>query len=131
VDVGARAVGVWLRDHGTGLVPALDELWPGWRVEFWADRYEEHLDRCGGTVTAPPVELRTALDEVVFSIDRELGHDPVPALLDLVHEHAGDRRVGSNPYFTAHRQADPTEEEWAAVLRAADELRARLRAPQA
>jgi hypothetical protein len=128
VDAGARAVGVWLTGSGTGLVPALDALWAGWHVEFWADRYEEQLGRCAEavTVTAPVPDPSTVLDELTSLLTKRLGRDPVPAMLDLIRDSLGERsadRVELNPYITAHRQVDPTDEEWAAVLRAAGRLR--------
>jgi hypothetical protein len=128
VDVGARTVGVWLTGSGTGLVPALNALWTGWHVDFWEDRYEEQLGRCGAavTVTAPVPDPSAALDELISSLGKRLGRDPVPAMLDLIRDSLRERsadRVELNPYITAHRQVDPTEEEWAAVLRAAGRLR--------
>ncbi|MBO2460788.1 hypothetical protein [Actinomadura violacea] len=125
VDAGARTAGVWIRDSCTGLVPALGGLWPGWRVEFWEDRYEEQLVRCGGTVTAPRVDLAAALDEVVAALGARRGDDPVRRMLDFVDEVAGDRRVELNPRFTAHRPVDASPGEWESVLRAAAGLRAR------
>jgi hypothetical protein len=131
IDAGARAVGVWLTDHCAGLVPALHEQWPGWHVEFWEDRYEEQLDRCRGAVTAtvPVPDPATALDELVSNLGDRIGHDPMPANLALLAERLKERptdRVEVNPYLNEHRHVDPTAQEWAAVLRAADELRARL-----
>ncbi|WP_338743197.1 hypothetical protein [Actinomadura luteofluorescens] len=128
VDLATRTAGAWLGDHSAGLVPELDGLWPGWRVEFWEDRYEEQIARCGGAVTVPDADPAAALDELVAGIDRERGHDPVPGMLDVVRRHAEDRQVELNPYFTAHRQVDASDAEWEAVLDAAARLRARLAA---
>jgi hypothetical protein len=128
VDTGARTAGVWINGSRTGLVPALGGLWPGWRVEFWEDRYEEQLARCGGTVTAPGADLAAALDEVVATLGARRGDDPARRMLDFAGEVAGDRRVELNPLFTAHRPVDASPGEWEAVLRAAAGLRARLAA---
>ncbi|MDL4812945.1 hypothetical protein [Actinomadura opuntiae] len=125
VDVDARTAGVWIGGSCRGLVPALHELWPGWRVEFWEDRYEEQLARCGGTVTAPGIDLAGALDEVIAELGSRRGDDPVPRMLDAVRLHAGDGHVELNPYFTAHRPVDPTPGEWESVLRVAAGLRGR------
>jgi hypothetical protein len=133
VDHTARRLffyGDQLRDSCTGLVPGLAGLWPQWRVEFWEDRYEEQLARCDGAVTVPGTDPAGALDEVVSRLGRRRGHDPVPGMLDLVREHAGDRPAELNPYFTAHRQVDAADDEWDAVLRAAAQLRARLTSPR-
>lgn len=128
VDVRTHTAGAWLTGSGTGLVPALAELWPGWRVDFWEDRYEEQMRRCSGAVTFPPVDLVAALDDLIASLERGLGHDPVPAMLELVRERTAgtEQRIELNPLFTAHKQVDPTPTEWSAVLRAAAELRIRL-----
>lgn len=130
VDVPARTAGVWLSHCSRGLVPELEGLWPGWRVEFWEDRYEEQLARCGGAVTVPDADPAAGLDELMAGIARERGHDPVPGMLDVVRRHAGDRSVELNPYFTAHRQVDAEDDEWQAVLHAAAGLRARLAAKE-
>ncbi|WP_412517666.1 hypothetical protein K8Z49_04525 [Actinomadura madurae] len=128
VDVPARTAGAWVGASCTGLVPALEELWPGWRVEFWEDRYEEQLARCEGAVTVPARDPVAALDEVVSTLGRRRGDDPVPRMLETVRRHAGDREVELNPYFTAHRQVDAEDDEWRSVLDSAADLRARLAA---
>ncbi|GAA2160491.1 hypothetical protein [Actinomadura napierensis] len=126
VDAAARTAGVWMRGSCTGLVPALGGLWPGWRVEFWEDRYEEQLGRCGGTVTAPAADLAADLDQVIATLGSRRGDDPVPRMLDFVHEVAGERTVELNPHFTAHRPGDASPGEWESVLRVAADLRVRL-----
>ena len=126
VDVRERTVEAWLGYTSTGLVPELPGLWPGWRVRFCEDRFEEQEARCGGAVTFPALDLRGALKEVVESVSRRLGHDPVPDMLDLVRRHAAGQDMELNPLFTAHRQVDPTPQEWAEVLRSAAELAERL-----
>ncbi|HEY8480553.1 MAG TPA: hypothetical protein VIL71_12040 [Spirillospora sp.] len=128
VDVPARTAGVWVGTSCTGLVPALDELWPGWRVEFWEDRYEEQLARCEGAVTVPAHDPVAALDEVMSALERRRGEDPVPQMLETVRLHAGDRKAELNPLFTAHRQVEAEDGEWRALVDAAAELRARLAA---
>ncbi|MFJ3632169.1 hypothetical protein [Streptomyces sp. NPDC090112] len=58
VDPARRRVGWWLntaRSHaGT-----VGERWPGWTVEFWEDRWEEH-ERVSGGRFAPPAPDRSA-----------------------------------------------------------------------
>ncbi|MEV4320518.1 hypothetical protein [Actinocrispum sp. NPDC049592] len=48
IDHSAKTIGVWTIDSLSGLADAV--AWPGWKVEMWADRYTEQLDRCGVTV---------------------------------------------------------------------------------
>lgn len=126
VDVRTRTAETWLTYTSTGLVPALPELWPGWRVRFCEDRYEEQAARCGDAVTFPALDLKDALQKLVEAVGRGLGHDPVAAMLEVVQQHAGGREVELNPLFTAHQQVDPTAKEWAEVLRLAAELAERL-----
>ncbi|KOV44395.1 hypothetical protein [Streptomyces sp. H021] len=58
VDPAARRVGWWL----TGIVPhagCMAARWPGWTVEFWADRWDEH-ERASDGRFAPPAQDRAA-----------------------------------------------------------------------
>ncbi|MGW6707646.1 hypothetical protein ACWGDE_22530 [Streptomyces sp. NPDC054956] len=58
VDPEHRRVGWWL----TGAQVHAEEVagrWPGWTVEFWADRWSEHALASGGLFT-PPVPDRAA-----------------------------------------------------------------------
>ncbi|MCO5994806.1 hypothetical protein [Actinoallomurus rhizosphaericola] len=129
VDVRSRTAGAWTIESVPGLLPALPDLWPGWRVEFWEDRYEEQARRCGDAVTFPPAEEPAAvLDGLLVSIARRFGRNPVPDMRDLalrLDPATGEppRKVEFHPLFTAHTQVDPTPEEWSAVLRAAASLR--------
>ncbi len=65
VDVPRKRLGIWLTNPVPGLSRWLAQLWPGWRVEFWGDRYEEQFHRCGPCITAP------ALDTVAGIIGAE------------------------------------------------------------
>ncbi|MFE1870077.1 hypothetical protein ACFW9N_04120 [Streptomyces sp. NPDC059496] len=63
VDPGARRVGWWL----TGIVPHAGRTaarWPGWTVEFWADRWSEHARSAPGLFTPPAGDPAAALDAV-------------------------------------------------------------------
>ncbi|MEV5754133.1 hypothetical protein AB0L00_40500 [Actinoallomurus sp. NPDC052308] len=127
MDVRTRTAEAWTAVAVPGLWPLPAELWPGWRVRFREDRYEEQLRRCADAVTFPPLDLAAGLDEVLTAMVRRCGHDPVPALL----ESAGRRspQAGSNltvelnPLFTAASPIEATPEEWSAVLRAATRSR--------
>ena len=52
LDVPGKALGVWLTNPDPGLFRWLGRLWPGWRIDRWDDRYEEHFRRCGPSITA-------------------------------------------------------------------------------
>ena len=60
LDLAERRMGWWTTDPVAGLelIPA---RWPGWRVEFWQDRYEHHVSECEGQVALPSVDERRCL----------------------------------------------------------------------
>jgi hypothetical protein len=37
-------------------------LWPGWHAEVWEDRYEEHVQRCGGALRVPELDVGAGAD---------------------------------------------------------------------
>lgn len=63
VDVPCKSLGVWLTTPSPGLLRVLPQLWPGWCVQMWGDRYEEHLLRCGPSVTAPELDITSGIAE--------------------------------------------------------------------
>ncbi|WP_433178185.1 hypothetical protein [Actinoallomurus sp. CA-150999] len=130
VDVRSRTVGAWSNEPVPGLLPALTDLWPGWQMDFWEDRYEEQARRCGDAITFPPLDLAVALDELFAAIAERFGKDPVPDMLALAYRPDPDTGevpdVELNPLFTAHTPDDPTPTEWSTVLRAAADLRSDL-----
>lgn len=44
--------------------------WPGWEVEFWQDRWDEHVRAAGGRFAPPPIDRIGALDRL-----REAAHE--------------------------------------------------------
>lgn len=42
VDTVERRLGLWTTSWVADLLTELPRLWPGWRVAFWADRFEGH-----------------------------------------------------------------------------------------
>ena len=64
VDVPNKCLGVWLTTPAPGLLRWLPQLWPGWRIELWGDRYEEHILRCGPSVTAPQLDITSGIIQV-------------------------------------------------------------------
>jgi hypothetical protein len=61
IDLPDKSLGVWLTTPAPGLLRWLPQLWPGWRIELWGDRYEEHLVRCGPSVTAPELDITSGI----------------------------------------------------------------------
>lgn len=64
VDVPNKNMGIWLTTPQPGLLRSLSKLWPGWTIAMWGDRYEEHLGRCGPSVTVPDLDIVAGVDEV-------------------------------------------------------------------
>ncbi|MEU5149623.1 MULTISPECIES: hypothetical protein [Streptomyces] len=63
VDPARRRVGWWLntaRAHAR----TVGRRWPGWTVEFWEDRWEEHVRASGGRFTPPAPDRAAALADV-------------------------------------------------------------------
>lgn len=57
INVPNKTLGVWMTNPVPGLLRMLPRLWPGWRTEFWEDRFDEQLRRCGSQITAPAVDI--------------------------------------------------------------------------
>jgi len=74
IDVSSRSVACWSRD---GLLPPpeLDRDWPGWRLRFDEDRYENQVAECGGALVMPEQPLEQTVAEMIDSIARM----PMPA----------------------------------------------------
>ncbi|MFE7099241.1 hypothetical protein [Streptomyces erythrochromogenes] len=73
VDPARRRFGWWLntaRSHaGT-----VGQRWPGWTVEFWGDRWEEHERASGGRFAPPAPDRAAALADVrAQALDRWAG----------------------------------------------------------
>ncbi|MDY6999886.1 MAG: hypothetical protein SW019_25120 [Actinomycetota bacterium] len=68
IDPARRFLGVWQDIDTSGVLGRLTEIWPGWSVEFWADRFEEHLARCGRALRVPAVDLRAGMGDVRESL---------------------------------------------------------------
>jgi hypothetical protein len=56
LDPAARTAAVWtISAPLDGLVTDWPRLWPGWRLEFWEDQIQQHLQRCGEATLSVPV----------------------------------------------------------------------------
>lgn len=64
IDPVRRRVGWWLlgalAEAGT-----MADRWPGWTVEFWEDRWQEHVRTVPGRFAPPPVHREQALTELI------------------------------------------------------------------
>ncbi|MEU6878762.1 hypothetical protein [Streptomyces sp. NPDC046712] len=63
VDPVRRRVGWWLLNAVAG-AGEMAPRWPGWTVEFWEDRWEEHVRVAGGRFVPPAVVREDALAEL-------------------------------------------------------------------
>ncbi|MFJ2831460.1 hypothetical protein ACIPC1_28510 [Streptomyces sp. NPDC087263] len=63
VDPERRRVGWWLL-NATAEAGEMAARWPGWTVEFWHDRWEEHVRVADGRFAPPPVNREQALAEL-------------------------------------------------------------------
>ncbi|MFD0404403.1 hypothetical protein [Kitasatospora sp. NPDC127116] len=63
VDPVRRRVGWWVLGASAEAYE-MPQRWPGWTVEFWQDRWEEHVRRSGGRFRPPPVDRDRALAEI-------------------------------------------------------------------
>ncbi len=61
VDVAGRWVGIWTTTYIACLLGEIPRLWPGWRVVFWQDRYEEHAAAAGDAVEVAVCDERAAV----------------------------------------------------------------------
>jgi hypothetical protein len=114
-----------------GLLATLPECWPGWEIESWGDRYEEHMARCNGAVLVPDLDPNAALDEVESWLRKRIFQRfedcPAGQVLELAQMLApvapgmvvSDCAVEGSP-------TRPTPDEWAAVERAFAQMRAEL-----
>ena len=58
VDIAAKAVGLWTVETWTGLREAWPELWPGWSLQLWDDRFSEQVTRAVGSLTLPDIDMQ-------------------------------------------------------------------------
>lgn len=63
IDPERRRMGWWLLSSVAG-AGEMASRWPGWTVEFWQDRWEEHVRAAAGRFTPPPVVREQALAEL-------------------------------------------------------------------
>jgi hypothetical protein len=124
IDLATRTAGLWTTNTLPGTSDELARRWPGWRVEFWADRWLEQIDRCAGAVVIPRVDLRSGLETLSDRLSRAWDGDPGTDWLNVVrvletHGH----EVSVTPEVFNHVKVVPSAAEHAAVARAIAELR--------
>ncbi|MFE6664986.1 hypothetical protein ACFVFH_15695 [Streptomyces sp. NPDC057697] len=69
VDPLRRLVGWWVLGASAEAYE-MPQRWPGWTVEFWQDRWAEHVRSAPGRFSPPPVDHARALADVRTSAGR-------------------------------------------------------------
>ncbi|WP_445170354.1 hypothetical protein ACTXG7_14145 [Mycolicibacterium sp. Dal123E01] len=133
VDVPDMTLGVWLTNPIPGLFRWLPQLWPGWHIDCWDDRYEEHLFRCGPAITALELDIISGVDVAeswlrrrVFQSYVESPAGELRSLATLFGMSEADPEVGEAGIFRMGEQ--PTGREWARFEHACAQVRAGLSA---
>lgn len=134
VNVPNKTLGVWMTRPVPGLLRWLPQLWPGWRTEFWEDRFEEHLRRCGGQITAPMVDIDSGVAEAqswlrkrVFQSDADSPAGRIAHLAELLAD-ADLPTPEISPAAVVGGGARPTAQEWERFEHACAAVRAAVRA---
>ena len=128
IDVRRKTLGAWQTADTMGFFHALPELWPGWQTEVWEDRFEEHVERCGGALRVPELDVVAGIDsaetrirERVFESfeDSPAGH--IAKLAGLLAPVAPGFVV--SPDALGDCGVRPTNAEWSRFLGACDLVR--------
>ncbi|MCX5205415.1 hypothetical protein OG897_28640 [Streptomyces sp. NBC_00237] len=67
VDPVRRRMGWWVLGASAEAYE-MPQRWPGWTVEFWQDRWEEHVRVAGGRFQPPPVDHERAVADVRVAV---------------------------------------------------------------
>ncbi|KWX67122.1 hypothetical protein [Mycobacterium sp. NAZ190054] len=123
IDPGLKSVGVWRTRDVAAMLDAEPAIWPGWHVEFWEDRYEEQVARCGDGLRVPPWDLRAEIDEVrdsmrqrIFGSDWESPAAEVVELLAVLRRLAPDFAVRDDEVVAG--MIRPSRQQWERFLAA-------------
>lgn len=126
LDVPGRWLGWWAVGIA-GPYELVAPQWPGWRVEFWQDRYEEQVEACAGAVRLPAVDPLRGLAEIEEYLAAE-HHDPVQQVLSFFGEFGGPG-LKVNPAVAAHVDVEADDGERRILADGLAAVRARWSAP--
>lgn len=124
VNVPNKTLGVWMTDPIPGLLRWLPQLWPGWRIEFWEDRYDEQLRRCGSQITAPVIDLNAGVAEAQSWLRKRVFQSYADSPAGMIANLAGLLSAEGLPDATISASAiadaaeRPTAQEWARFAQA-------------
>ena len=133
VDVSAKTLGVWLTNPVPGLFRWLPQLWPGWHIEQWGDRYEEQLFRCGPSIVEPELDIASGVVAAESWLRRRAFQSYEDSPAGAISQLAGmfgvpdaDSEVDTSTVLQVGER--PTSAEWGRFERACAQIRAQQRA---
>lgn len=72
IDLRRKTLGAWQTADTMGIFGALPDLWSGWQVECWEDRFEEQALRCKGALLLPELDLAAGVESAQAWIRRRV-----------------------------------------------------------
>ncbi|GLZ05365.1 hypothetical protein Acsp03_28310 [Actinomadura sp. NBRC 104412] len=69
LNADSRTGGAWTFSALNQVLNDAETFWPGWRWEFWRDRYREHLNRIGTAIDLPGIDFKAGLQELRSKFD--------------------------------------------------------------
>ena len=128
VDVSRKALGVWTTGEPTAAFDGLPQLWSGWAVDNWDDRYEEQVARCEDALRVPALDIDAAIRDMRELVRQRLFHcrwdGPAAEALSLA-----EALSRAAPGFTVSTDAvlagltRPNDDEWVRFVQACDAVR--------
>lgn len=119
INVPNKTLGVWMNQPIPGLLRWLPRLWPGWKTEFWEDRFDEQFRRCGSQIKAPApdiasgaLEARKWLQKRVFQSYEDSPAGQLANLAGLI-DAAGLPAPEISTSAISNTGERPTPQEWA------------------
>lgn len=129
IDVGRKAIGAWQTADNMGVFSAMPELWPGWQVECWDDRFEEQLSRCAPALRMPELDLvagiesaRAWIETRVYQSFEDSPAGQIVRLAGMLAPLGPGLEVGVDAVTDCGVRPSPAE--WARFTAACDGLRA-------
>ncbi len=133
IDLQDKLVGMWTTSEAADTRVGLSDLWTGWTLETWDDRYENQVSRCRGGLRVPDLDVaqgvtsaRDWLRERIFQSFEDSPLGQMDKLIGILSDVAPGLAVG--PDAIADRPGRPSSAEWAAFERACTDVAERAAA---
>lgn len=127
IDIPGKRLGAWQTADTMGFFQALPDLWPGWQVECWDDRYDEHVRSCAGALRLPELDLASGAENVrswvrerVFESFEDSPQGHIVKLAGMLSPLAPGFEVSSDALSPVADR--PSQQEWARFEDACDLL---------